>query len=130
MRFEGVIPLRQRVMALQAKRSNLIPCRFETAGIVSSIEIGGDLKSGLGLGGTGVVEDLLVGIQGFAGPVARDCRKEAMLDGIPFGSTGGIVGYGDGESKRVNQVRLQFSFPGVAAATVAAAGIGEDEKLA
>ena len=28
------------------------------------------LKSGLGSDGAGVVEDLLIGIQGFAGPVA------------------------------------------------------------
>jgi len=110
-------------MALQSKCSNLIRCRFETAGIVSAIEIGGDPKSGLGLGGTGVVEDLVVGIQGFAGPVARDLGKESMLDGIPFGGAAGIVGYGDGESKTVNQLRLQFRFPSVAAATVAAAGM-------
>jgi hypothetical protein len=104
----------------------VIKCRFEAAGIVSAIEIGGDPKSGLGLGGTGVVEDLVVGIQGLAGPVARDFGKEAMLDGIPFGGAGGIVGYGDGESETVNQLRLQFRFPGVAAATVAAAGIGQN----
>jgi hypothetical protein len=40
------------------------------------------------------------------------------------------VGYGDGESKTVNQLRLKFRFPGVAAATVAAAGIGQNQQLA
>ena len=41
-----------------------------TARIVSAIEIGSDLKPGLGLGGAGIVEDLLVRIQWFARPVA------------------------------------------------------------
>jgi hypothetical protein len=35
-----------------------------------TIEVGGDLKSGLGLGGAGKVWDLLIGIQRFARPVS------------------------------------------------------------
>jgi hypothetical protein len=46
-------------MALQAKGSNLIRGRLEAAGIVAAVEIGGDLKAGLGFGGAGIVEDLL-----------------------------------------------------------------------
>ena len=57
-------------MALQSKGSNLIGCGFETTGIVSAVEISSDLKSGLGLGGASIVEDLLVRIQGFTRPVA------------------------------------------------------------
>jgi len=57
---------------------------FETARIESAVEISSDLKTGVGLGGAGVVEDLLVGVQRFARPVARDCGEEAMLDGIPW----------------------------------------------
>jgi hypothetical protein len=38
----------------------LIRCGLETARIETAVEVGGDLKSGLGLGGAGVVEDLLV----------------------------------------------------------------------
>ena len=45
-------------------------CGFEAARIVSAVEIGSDPKSGLGLGSTGIVEDLLVRIQRFARPVA------------------------------------------------------------
>jgi hypothetical protein len=48
----------------------LIGCGFETARIESAVEISSDLKSGLGLGGASIVEDLLVGVQGFALPVA------------------------------------------------------------
>ena len=48
----------------------MIGCGFETARIESAVEISSDLKSGLGLGGAGIVEDLLVGVQRFARPVA------------------------------------------------------------
>ena len=53
-----------------------------------------------------------------------------MLDGIPFGSAGGIVGNGHGKGKGVRQLGLELGFPGMTAATVAAAGIGENEQLA
>jgi len=108
----------------------LLRCGFETARIETTVEVGGDLKSGLGLCGASVVEDLLVGIQRLSGPVSRDFGKEAVLDGIPFGSTGGIVSHRYSQSKGVGQLGLDLGFPGVTAATVAAAGIGQNEQLA
>jgi hypothetical protein len=39
-----------------------------------------------------------------------------MLDGIPLGSTGGIVSNGYGQGKGVGQLGLELGFPGVAAA--------------
>ena len=60
--LDGVIPLGQSLVVLQSKGSNLIACGLETARIETAVEVGGDLKSGLGLCGTGVVEDPLVGI--------------------------------------------------------------------
>ena len=68
--LDGVVPLGQSFVVLQSKGSNLIPCGLETARIETAVEVGGDLKSGLGLGGTGVVEDLVIGIQRFARPVS------------------------------------------------------------
>ena len=53
-----------------------------------------------------------------------------MLDGIPFGSTGGIVGNRHRQGKGVRQLGLELGFPGMTAATVAAAGIGQNEQLA
>jgi len=96
---------------------------------MSAIEISGDLKPGLGLGGASVVEDFLVRIQWFSGPVFGDFREETMFDRIPLGGTSGIVSHGYGESEGVGQLRLELGFPGVTAATVAAAGIGEKEQL-
>ena len=53
-----------------------------------------------------------------------------MLDGIPFGSAGGIVGDGHSQGKGVRQLGLEFGFPGMTAATVATAGISQNEQLA
>jgi hypothetical protein len=88
---------------------------LEATGIEAAVEVGGEGEAGLGSGGAREVEDLLVGVQGFGRPVSRNLGEEAMLDRIPFGSTGGIVGHGHGEGKGVGQLGLEFGFPGVAA---------------
>src|SRR6266852_4334529 len=53
-----------------------------------------------------------------------------MLDGVPFGSAGRVVGHGDGQGRRVGQLGLEFGFPGVTAAAIATAGVGQNENLA
>jgi hypothetical protein len=87
---------------------------FDTTRIVVAIEIGRDSKSGVGVGagGASIVEDFPVRIQRFARPVSRNLGKQSMLDGIPLGNVGGIVGYGYGQGKGIGQLRLQLSFPG------------------
>src|ERR1700731_376841 len=51
-----------------------------------------------------------------------------MLDGIPFGSAGGIVGDGYSQGKGVRQLGLEFGFPGMTAAAVATASISQNEQ--
>src|SRR6516164_7950638 len=53
-----------------------------------------------------------------------------MLDRIPFGGTRGVMSHGDGESKEVGELGLDFGLPGITSATVAASGIGENQQLA
>ena len=53
-----------------------------------------------------------------------------MLNGIPLGSTSRIVSNGDVEIKGIDELGLDFGFPRATTATVAAAGISENEKLA
>ena len=103
---------------------------FEATRIIVAIEVGSDLEAGLGSGGAGVVENLLIGVEWFAGPVSRDLREEALLNRVPFGSTCRVVSHGYGEGKRIGQLGLDFRFPGMTSATVAATGIGENEQLA
>jgi hypothetical protein len=51
---------------------------------VTAVEVSGDLKAGLGFGGAGEIQDLLVGVQWLTSPISRDLGEEAMLDGIPL----------------------------------------------
>jgi hypothetical protein len=53
-----------------------------------------------------------------------------MLDGIAFGSAGGIVSHGYGQGKGVGQLGLELGFPGVTAALLLPAVIGQNEQLA
>ena len=97
---------------------------------MATVEIGSNAKPGLGLSGAGIVEDFLVRVQWFASPVSRDFRKQMMLDGIPLGGAGRIMCHSYGQGEGVGQLPLNFRLPGVTAATVTAAGIGQDEQLA
>src|ERR1019366_7242171 len=52
-----------------------------------------------------------------------------MLDGIPFGSAGGIVCDRYREAECVAHLRLKFGLPDPGAATVAAACVRQDQQL-
>ncbi len=52
-----------------------------------------------------------------------------MLDGIPFGGTGGIVSDRNSEAECIAQLFLDFGFPYPGSATVAAARVRQDQKF-
>lgn len=52
-----------------------------------------------------------------------------MFNRIPLGSAGGIVSDGELEVKGIGELGLDFGFPAAATTTVAAASVGENEKL-
>ena len=83
-------------MILQAKRLEMLGRGLGARRIVATIEVSGDGKAGLSSGGTNEVEKLLIAVERFAGPVLGDLRKETMLDRVPFRSSGGVVGDGEG----------------------------------
>jgi len=94
-----------------------------------AVEVSRDCETGSGAGVTDEVEDLGVTIKRFRGPVFGNFGEQAVLDGIPFGSAGGVVGNGYCEPKAVAELALKLGFPSASTAAVAAAGIGEDEQL-
>ena len=49
-----------------------------------------------------------------------------MLGWIPLRSARGIVSHGYGQGEGVGQLPLNFSFPGITTATIAAADIGKE----
>jgi len=94
-----------------------------------AVEVSRDCEPGSGVGIANEVEDFGVTVERLGGPVFGDFGKQAMLDGIPFGSTSGIVSDSHGEPKAIAELSLKFGFPGSGTATVAAAGIGKDKQL-
>ena len=96
---------------------------------MATIEISRNGQAGFGGSCTDEVEDLLVAVERFTGPVFGDFREEAMLDRIPLRSTGRIVSDGDSEVETIGELRLEFGFPGPAAATVTTARVRENEQF-
>lgn len=103
---------------------------LDAALVLAAVKVGGDGEAGLGLGGAGIIQNLLIGVERFTRPVSGHLREQTMFDGVPFGSSGGIVGHGDRQVERVGQLGLKLGLPGVAAIAVTAASVGENEKLA
>jgi hypothetical protein len=86
------------------------------------------LRAGSGAGIADEAEESGVTVMRLGGPVLGDFGKRAMLDGIPFGSAGGVVSNGYCEPKVVAELGLKFGFPGAGTATVADAS-SDDEQL-
>jgi len=103
---------------------------FYAGGIVATIEIGGNGQAGLGGSCADEVENLLVAVEGFTGPVFGDLREEAMLNRIPLRSTSRIVSDSDSEVETIGKLRLEFCFPSPAAATITTARVRENEQFA
>lgn len=116
-------------MRRQAKSLELCGRWFGAGGIVTTVEVGGDRQAGLSSGGANEVEDLLITVEWFAGPVLGDLRKETVLNGVPFRSASRVVGNSESQTKRIGQLRLKFCFPGAATIAIAAASVTQNEEL-
>ena len=116
-------------MRLQAKRLELFGRWFGTGTIVAAVEVSGDRQAGLSSGGANEVQDLLITVEWFACPVLGDLRKEAVFNGVPFGSASRVVGNGESQTERIGQLRLELGFPGAATIAIAAAGVAQNEEL-
>ena len=58
-----------------------------------------------------------------------DFGEEAVLNRVPFGRSGWVVSDCSGDTKRVAQLSLDFSFPGPGTAAVAATRVRQDEEF-
>ena len=99
-------------MGLDAECLKLFWCRYGAGQIVPTVEMSTDRHAGLSSGGTNEVKDLVIAVEGFASPVFGDLGEQTMLDGIPFGSTCGVVSDGSRDAERVAQLSLDFGFSG------------------
>lgn len=81
--------------------------------------------------GSGMANELADGVvvgQWLTCPVGADRTEEAMLDGIPLGCAGWVVGHRDAQAGPVCDL-LEPVLPSVCLRAVGAAGVGEDQKL-
>jgi hypothetical protein len=62
-------------------------------------------------------------------PSFGDFRKEAVLNGVPFGSACGVVGHGESQTEGVGQLRLELGFPATAPSAIAATSVAQDKEL-
>ena len=76
-----------------------------------------------------IIEHGLESPQGLAGPILGDFTEKTVLNGIPFGSPGGIVTNHDFNPKLVGQLLLHLYLPLPIATTVAATSITEDKQF-
>ena len=116
-------------MRLQSQRLKLFWGGFNAGGIVATVEVSGDCQARFRSGGANEVEDLLVAVEWFAGPVLGDFGKEPVLNGVSFGSASRVVGHGESQTERVCHLRLEFGFPSAATSAIAATGVAQDEEL-
>ena len=73
---------------------------------MSTVEVSGDGEAGTGAGVADEVEDFGVAVKWLGGPVFGDFGEQPVLDGIPFGSPGGVMSNGYGEPKAVAELGL------------------------
>ena len=83
-------------MVLQAKGLEVFKRGLGASRVEATVEVSGDGQAGLSSGGTNEVENLLIAVERFTGPVLGDLRKETMFDGVPFRSSRRVVGDGEG----------------------------------
>src|ERR1035437_9372281 len=121
IRCDGVVPSWQCVAVFEAKRGDQTRVGFEAGRILFAVQIGCHDQARFGTGSADEFEHLFIAVQWLGSPVLGDLREQTMLDGIPFGGSGGIMSNRDGETEWIAQLCLKFGLPCPGTATVTAA---------
>jgi len=100
---------------------------FETGGILFSIQIRGHNEAGFGVGIADEAQHFFIADQRFGGPVFGYLGEQTMLDRVPFGRAGRVVSDCRRDAEWIAQLSLKLSLPGPGSATVAAAGVRQDQ---
>lgn len=78
--------------------------------------------------GSNKIEESIIAIQGMTSPVGTHQVEHAMLNQVPFRSTGGIMSDGDNQAEFIRQT-LQAHFPELAPAAIGATAVGLDQQV-
>ncbi len=103
---QSVIPSGQRVVISDAEFGKALRRELESGRIGVPIEVSLHPESSFGFRRTDEVEQRGVAAQWFASPVLADLAEQTVLDGIPFGSAGGVMTDRDREAQAIAKLGL------------------------
>ena len=126
--FDRVIPIAVERMRREADAFHLLIADDHPFGIRTLVYLGANAKSGGGGRCTDQMDHRRQTDQGLAAPVHGDIREQTMLDAVPFAGAGRIVADRDSPSGAIGKA-LQLPFPPSQSGSVAAPGIGRDQKM-
>jgi hypothetical protein len=86
-------------------------------------------QASLGLGITNVMQSIVEGAQGTTSPSLADFTKQAVLNRVPFGSSGWIVTDSNGQAKLVRYLFLKVPFPHTGTMAIATTTIRFDHQM-
>lgn len=92
------------------------------------IQIGATPQSSFCFRCPNMFQDRFVIHQRLSSPVLADGAKRTVLNPIPFGGTGWVMGHDNRQSRFIREL-LQFPFPQPTPAAVSAAAVGLDQQL-
>ena len=69
IRTDGVVPFRQNAMRFQAKATKLFGSGDIASRVMTTVQVSRDGQSGFGRSGANEIQDFLVAVERFAGPV-------------------------------------------------------------
>ena len=123
----GIVPTTEDLVWNEVELPHFCIGDLDPGVIVLRDEVGVDAEAGFRFGGTDEMEDLLDIGEGFSGPVFADLAEQAVLDGIPFGSTRWIVAHGNDETERRADRVLNGFPPDAGARSVTSSAISQNE---
>jgi hypothetical protein len=91
--------------------------------------MGGHDHASLSAGRANEFEHLFVAVEWLGSPVLGNFGEQAVLDGIPLGGASRVVSDGDGDAEGIAYLSLKSDLPGPGSATVAAAGVGQNQEF-
>ena len=116
-------------MAFDVERVHLGIANLHTSRVLAWLEHRTDRKSTEGGRAADERQDRVPRTKRHAGPVATDLTEEAVLDRVPFAAAGWIVAHGHPQAELIAELDLQAFLPGSRLAAIAAASVGQQQKV-
>ena len=123
---DSVIPFGQGVVLGDGQLMHLCVGDFDTLLVASANEMCPHPQSGGGRCGANVFEDRVEAVKRTSGAVLGEFAEQPMLDWIPLGCSGRVMGDGHSEPMALAELVVESELPDPASGAVTAAAVGED----